>query len=86
MTAETSYNITCGTQPWPVICNTTSTHCKNGDVWTDDLASYTFVENCTQLLRLECYRPGLPFVIDYACCIDDINRTTGNYTNELKGE
>ena len=86
MTAETSYNMTCGTQPWPATCNTTSTHCKNGDTWGGELSRYTFVENCTQLLTLECYRPGAPVILEHACCIDGINRTTGNDTNELKGK
>ena len=84
MTAETSYNMTCGTSP-AVTCNTTSTHCKNGDTWGGELDSYRFVKNCTQLLRLECYIYGV-MVITEVCCLDGIKRTTRNNTNELKGE
>ena len=83
---ETSYNMSCGKRFDDMICNTTSIHCKNGDGWTGGLDSYIFVENCKQLLKLECYTSSFGIYIHNHCCIDGINRTTGNYSNVLKGE
>ena len=88
MTAETNYNLTCGTSRGPLPCNTTTIHCKNGEEWTNGLENYKSMKNCTQLLKLECYRPSNTGVKPHVrvCCIDNINKTSGNYTDELKGE
>jgi len=88
MTAETNYNLTCGTVSRPVQCNKTTIHCKNGHKWTNGLESYTHVKNCTQLLEIECYRSSETGYTTHVrvCCIDNINKTAGNYTDELKGE
>ena len=70
-----------------MICNTSSIHSKNGDGWTDGRGIDIFVENCKQLLRFECYTSSIDRIhIQNQCCIDGINRTTGNNTDELKGE